>query len=207
MMLSSAAPSALGALVSSGALPFAFYGMKTFSSGSPRSSSYLHLTAPQPCKEDKPANSTRSWQFPPELRELNRMAGGFAGPRRYPLGVNSCSMLLDHSSLSAMSSSPSSTFVRQHSIMPHSQASHLSQSIAVSGALQQQQQHTAAATLELPAEVAQPESRLAVISKWFSKTQPRMKGFSRKLALRQVNRKIVARVARRFTIGIPVLGE
>jgi hypothetical protein len=34
-----------------------------------------------------------------------------------------------------------------------------------------------------------------------------LQGFSRKLALRQVNRKIIARVARRFTIGIPVLGE
>jgi hypothetical protein len=34
-----------------------------------------------------------------------------------------------------------------------------------------------------------------------------LQGISRKLALRQVNRKIIARVARRFTIGIPVLGE
>jgi hypothetical protein len=59
--------------------------------------------------------------------------------------------------------------------------------------------------IELPEQLQQPAP--GVLASWLPKAQPRLKGFSRKLVLRQVNRKIIARVARRFTIGIPVLGE
>ncbi|WIA30312.1 hypothetical protein OEZ86_000400 [Tetradesmus obliquus] len=202
-MLSSVAPSALRALTTSGVLPAAACaGMRAFA----RSSSYLHLHAPHPVKEDEGKNISSSsrtpWStFPPELRELSRQAGGFEGPRRYPLGSHGSSMLLDHANL--MTTAPLSyCLVRHHSVMPRSASQNLaSQSVALAGLQAQQQKHAATAVLELPSQEAE-----GVLSKWFAKTQPRMKGFSRKLALRQVNRKIIARVARRFTIGIPVLG-
>jgi hypothetical protein len=166
-MLSSVAPSALNALMSSGALPAAVYGgMRAFA----RSSSYLHLHAPHPVKEDESKHGSSSsrtpWStFPPELRELSRQAGGFEGPRRYPLGSNGSSMLLDHANL--MSTAPMSyCLVRHHSVMPRS----ASQSVALAGLQAQQQKHAATAVLELPSQEAE-----GVLSKWFAKTQPRMK--------------------------------
>lgn len=204
MALSAVVPGALSAagLLGSSALPAcAFYGMKVFS----RSSSYLHLTAPRPAREEdagsaaaRPKDSAFDWTFAPLARELSRQAGGFEGERRWPLGTHQSTTLLGLT-LSQATSQPSSCFVRHHSIMPRSQQPIIASTVAA------QAQHTAAAPLELPSalELQQP----GVLAQWIGKVKPRMKGFSRKLALRQVNRKIVARVARRFTIGIPVLGE
>lgn len=171
-MLSSVAPSALRALTTSGVLPAAACaGMRAFA----RSSSYLHLHAPHPVKEDEGKNSSSSsrtpWStFPPELRELSRQAGGFEGPRRYPLGSHGSSMLLDHANL--MTTAPLSyCLVRHHSVMPRSASQNLaSQSVALAGLQAQQQKHAATAVLELPSQEAE-----GVLSKWFAKTQPRMK--------------------------------
>jgi hypothetical protein len=158
--------------MSSGALPAAVYGgMRAFT----RSSSYLHLHAPHPVKEDEGKHSSSSsrtpWStFPPELRQLSRQAGGFEGPRRYPLGNKGSSMLLDHANL--MASAPMGyCLVRHHSVMPRSSSQSLTpQSVALAGLQAQQQKHAATAVLELPSQEAE-----GVLSKWFSKTQPRMK--------------------------------
>jgi hypothetical protein len=140
-----------------------------------RSSSYLHLHAPHPTKEDEGKHSSSSsrtpWStFPPELRELSRQAGGFEGPRRYPLGNKGSSMLLDHANL--MASAPMGyCLVRHHSVMPRSSSQSLTpQSVALAGLQAQQQKHAATAVLELPSQEAE-----GVLLKWFSKTQPRMK--------------------------------
>ncbi|KAF6255174.1 hypothetical protein COO60DRAFT_241500 [Scenedesmus sp. NREL 46B-D3] len=203
-MLSSVAPSALNALMSSCALPAATYGALRVLV---RSSSYLHLHDPHSAKEDGGKHDSSSSRTPwstsaPELRELARQAGGFQGARPFTLSCRGSSLLLNHANV--MASPPMSYCkLRFHSVTPRSASQDLTtRSVALAGLqAQQQQQHAACAVLELPTQEAE-----GALSKWFSKTQPRIKGFSRKLALRQVNRRIIARVARRFTIGIPVLG-
>jgi hypothetical protein len=75
----------------------------------------------------------------------------------------------------------------------------------ISSSVMAQTQHTAAGLLDdaASAQLQQPN----MLQLWISKVKPRMKGYTRKLALRQLNRRVIARVARRFTIGIPVLGK
>ena len=190
-------------------LPTAQQALRVFS----RSSSFLSLTAPKPLEESSPSSDTThetvfTWTFAPLARELTRTAGGFEHRARWPLQHGST--LLDlhlnnspsASSRSLRSSSTAFTFASSFANRPYSSLSKSSEPVHA----QQCQEYTSAATLELPEQLQQPAAP-GVLSAWLPKAQPRLKGFSRKLVLRQVNRKIIARVARRFTIGIPVLGE
>jgi hypothetical protein len=199
-------------------LPAAQEALRVFS----RSSSFLSLTAPTPLKQKKQdaspptssssndatnTNTAFSWTFAPLARELTRSAGGFEQRAHWPLPANGSTLLLDLHLDGARSASPAtgfnfgSAYARRFSSLPdrtHAQE------------LQQQESYNTSAggVIELPEDVQQPAAAQAgLLATWFPKAQPRLKGFSRKLLLRQVNRKIIARVARRFTIGIPVLGE
>eukprot|EP00775_Hariotina_reticulata_P010995 gene10995-11149_t len=192
-------PLALSGLLSSSVLPTAFYGMKVFS----RSSSYLHLTAPKPMKQEDAVTQTQDNQaifqhtFGPLAHELTRQAGGFEGERRWPLNTHQPATLIGMQ-LSQPTWPTSSCRVRHHSIVPKSVVPIISSSVIA------QTQHTAAGLLD-DVSVSQLE-KPNMLQLWVSKVKPRMKGYSRKLALRQLNRRVIARVARRFTIGIPVLG-
>jgi hypothetical protein len=172
--------------------------MRVFS----RSSSFLSLTAPVPQQRSQPAHeednisTAYSWTFAPYARELTRTAGGFEHRAKWPLSKGST--LLD---LSTSARSTGFSFASAH-------ARRYSCSLPRNGQTVQPQhsQYSASAgVIELPEQLQQPAP--GVLASWLPKAQPRLKGFSRKLVLRQVNRKIIARVARRFTIGIPVLGE
>lgn len=187
-------------------LPAVQHGLRVFS----RTSSFLSLTAPHPLQQQpqqkassldqQDVSTAFSWTFAPLARELTREAGGFEHRARWPLGPNS-SMLLDLSLRNGTAqprpslSSSYAQMARHYSVVPHSQQA------APATPQQNRNEHTAsAAAIELPAELQQ----VAAASWWSSmvpKAQPRVKGLSRKLVLRQINRKIISRVARRATIG------
>lgn len=198
---------ALSGAVAGCMIPTAQHALRVFS----RSSSFLSLTAPTPLRKQQPTQSSDqdtsittafTWTFAPLARELTRTAGGFEHRARWPL-TNGSTLLDMHVDSSAAARSTSAfsfdlACARRYSSVPHSsQQVHPQQS---------QEYSSSAAAIELPAQM-QETAAPGVLSAWLPKAQPRLKGFSRKLLLRQVNRKIVARLARRFTIGIPVLGE
>lgn len=219
MLLSPAMLASTSAVAGTCLLPAAQEALRVFS----RSSSFLSLTAPTPLQKNNkdasptssnPANTNNtafSWTFAPLARELTRSAGGFEQRAHWPLPANSSTLLLDlhlDGGRAACSGSTAtgfnfgSAYARRFSSLPdrtHAQE------------LQQQEKYntSAAGVIELPEELQQQPAaaQAGLLATWFPKAQPRLKGFSRKLLLRQVNRKIIARVARRFTIGIPVLGE
>lgn len=175
----------------------------------------MSLTAPTPIAkqqaqpshgldEDTCVSTAFTWTFAPLARELTRTAGGFEHRAKWPLDNGSTLLELHlngHPAASARSSTAfnfASAYARRFSTLPH-------------GPQSVQQSHkyssSAAGVIELPEQLQTAAAPAGVLSAWLPKAQPRLKGFSRKLVLRQVNRKIIARVARRFTIGIPVLGE
>jgi hypothetical protein len=176
--------------------------MRVFS----RSSSFLSLTAPiplskqrsQPAHEEDNTSTAYSWTFAPFARELTRTAGGFEHRAKWPLSNGSTLLDLHLDSTSARSTgfSFASAYARRYSSLPHND-----QTVQP----QQSQFSSSAGVIELPEQLQQPTP--GVLASWLPKAQPRLKGLGRKLFLRQVNRKIIARVARRLTIGIPVLGE
>lgn len=203
---------ALTGVASSCVFPAAQHAMRVFA----RSGSFMSLTAPKPAQEqpksatpsgaqDSSFNTAFTWTFVPLARELTRTAGGFEHRARWPLqnGSSLLDMQLNGSASarhvggsSSSSFSFASSFGRHYSSLPEP-----SQPVQP----QQSHEYTSAAAAQLPTELEQPAAP-GMLAMWFPKAQPRLKGFSRKLVLRQVNRKIIARVARRFTIGIPVLG-
>jgi hypothetical protein len=181
--------------------------MRVFS----RSSSFMSLTAPTPVSrqqaqaqqahnldEDTCVSTAFTWTFAPLARELTRTAGGFEHRAKWPLD-NGSTMLELHlnshatSTRSSTAHSFASAYARRFSTLPQG--------------LQAHEYTSAAGAIELPEQLPSAAVPAGVLSAWLPKAQPRLKGFSRKLVLRQVNRKIIARVARRFTIGIPVLGK
>lgn len=190
-----------------------------------RSSSFLSLTAPRPLREaavpttrhssDDDVNNTNNnntiafaWTFAPLARELTRTAGGFEHRAQWPLGKNGSTLLDMH--INSDGGSATTRSLRSPTMALSFASSFASR--PYSSLPQQGADYTSAAaapTVELEsAEQPQAASSPAVLAAaWLPKAHPRLKGFSRKLVLRQVNRKIIARVARRFTIGIPVLGE
>lgn len=221
MLLSPAMLASTSAVAGTCLLPAAQEALRVFS----RSSSFMSLTAPTPLqkkttgnnKDASPTSSNTantntafSWTFAPLARELTRSAGGFEQRAHWPVPANGSTLLLDlhlDGGRAACSGSTATGFnfglayARRFSSLPNR---------AHAQELQQQDKYntSAAGVIELPEELQQPAAAQAgLLATWFPKAQPRLKGFSRKLLLRQVNRKIIARVARRFTIGIPVLGE
>lgn len=211
MAMLSASPALLTALSSAVAgscvLPAAQQALRVFS----RSSSFLSLTAPTPLRKDQAQaahedNSSSvttafAWTFAPLARELTRTAGGFEHRAQWPLsnGSTLLDLHLNAADARSMGFSFASAYARRYSTLHHSAQPVQPQ--------QHQEYASSAGVIELPEQLQQPAAATGVLASWFPKAQPRLKGFSRKLLLRQVNRKIIARVARRFTIGIPVLGE
>lgn len=200
MALYSVLPSVLSAspLLANLALPTAIYGSRILAR---HMSSFVQATAPQPevCSEPEERDLTStSWDctFGPlakhllETRQYNRVMpheAHFVSP-----AAHSCSTLLglhrrpgDRFDMSAGRRSDITDLVERHVNLVGIRTMHTAPSLNAEGVLPQQ---------------------VGAVTQWVNKVQPRMKGGVRKLVLRQINRKIVARLARRFTIGIPVVG-
>jgi hypothetical protein len=208
---------------SSSVLPAAQVGLRAL--GNRHSSILRGLTTSASTQKSTPAATKGgqpthhdAWSFAPLARELARSAGGFEHRAHWPLSAASGCSLLDATLTSGRGADLSASFGlasyyhARHfsSAVPHS-ASSTSSSVAPT-----RQEHTAAIELpanddpaDLSAAAATATTRSWLSATWLArfipKAQPRVKGMSRKLVLRQINRQIVSRVARRATIGACVV--
>jgi hypothetical protein len=195
MALSSMLPSLLSAspLLAQVALPSAMYGSKVLAR---HMSSYLSAPEPERPEHDEDGLTSTSWEctFGPlakhlvETRKYNRVMpheATFVSPA-----------LQSGVTLLGMHLRPADRFDNMHN-RRHNALSDLVERLSTDS----HRSMSSVAAADVVGE-AQP----GVLTAWANKVHPRMKGGVRKLVLRQINRKIVARLARRFTIGIPVLG-
>ena len=198
MALSSMLPSVLGAspLLAQIALPSAMYASKILARNM---SSFVQAAAPQPelLEHDEDGLTSTSWEctFGPlakHLVEVRKWHG------RLPHEATFVSPALQSGvTLAGMHLRPANRFDNLNN-RHHNSLSDLVERLGMDGHRSMSSVAAAEAVVEAPP--------VGVVTAWVNKVQPRMKGGVRKLVLRQINRKIVSRLARRFTIGIPVLG-